>query len=131
MKVVGITMGNQKNSIVLFFYILATSLLIIILGVFIYLNSDKNSDKIIYQSEIIDYSIEGEVVKVVTSSSLIIIKHSEIENTYVGILPETKIFNAQVLPTTIENIKLGNKLRVQIKFIGTGAVLASGIQVVE
>lgn len=124
-------MNNQKSNILLFFYILATSLLIIIIGIFVYLYSNRNNKKIIYQPEVIDYSINGEVVKIITDSDLIVIKHKQTENIYVGILPTTKIFDTSGLPITFRDISLSDKLKVKIKFVGTGAVLADEIQIIK
>lgn len=119
--------GNRRNYILLSTYLGLVSMLIMTLGYFIWQSKDKVSTDYPTNPQVEKYYISATVKQVHISSRALVVNYHAEQDVIVGLLPEAKIFNQNSQETSLADLPVDQKIRIEVKFIGTNSILAGNI----
>ncbi len=102
-------------------------MLIMTLGYFILQSRDKALNNYPPNPQVEKYYISATVKQVHISSRALVVNYHAEQDVIVGLLPEAKIFNQNSQETSLADLPVDQKIRIEVKFIGTNSILAGNI----
>ncbi|GEM_PF-3242688 len=122
--------GQRRNIIFLAIYIALAIILILTLIYFIWQTQQTREQKI-EQTNLIPqverYFIHATIDQVHVSARALVVNYNDENGIIVGLLPEAKILNQNNQEVSLTDLQIGQKIKIEVKFVGTNSILADNI----
>lgn len=119
--------GQRRNLILLGTYFGLAFLLLITLGYFIWQAKAPEVDNNNLTPQVEKYFISATVDQVHVSSRALVVNFHDDTGIIVGLLPDAKILNQNNQEITFTDLQIGQKIKIEVKFVGTNSILAGNI----
>jgi hypothetical protein len=119
--------GQKRNLILLSSYLVLATILIVTLFYFIWQSGEKEINQNFTISQVEKYYISATVSQVHISARAVVVDYQTEVGIMVGLLPEANIINQANQEISLVDLQEGQKVKIEVKFIGTNSILAGNI----
>lgn len=119
--------GQRRNYILLGTYLGLAIILIVALVYFIWQTKEQENNNYNLTPQVEKYFISATVSQIHISDRALVVDFDADVGIIVGLLPEAKIFNQANQELALTDLQSGEKVKIEVKFIGTNSILAGNI----
>ncbi len=124
--------GHRRNLILLSIYVvLAFSLLFSLVYFIWHSTTEKTNPQNFPLHQLEKYFITATVQQVHVTARALVVDYQTSTGVIVGLLPEAKLYDKNKKEIALNDLTVGSRVRIEVKFIGTNSILAGNIYLVD